>query len=120
MEIFFIIFWIICCVIAGVISQNNDQSFLKGFLIGVLFGPIGIMFVQFSKPKDTAACPFCGAEIHRQTPICRNCKQPLPDNFAKEHSRPKVNPVVWEVILVLIILCLVFAIIGLLFLNQSV
>ena len=50
--IFIIVIWLISASVTAYISKKKDKSFLYGFFIGCVFGPLGIvLFLLFPKSR---------------------------------------------------------------------
>jgi DNA-directed RNA polymerase subunit RPC12/RpoP/uncharacterized membrane protein YeaQ/YmgE (transglycosylase-associated protein family) len=90
------IIWIICGMIGGAITDARGHSFGTGCLLGVLFGPLGVLIAAVlavqpspatSNPtaviahQDRRPCPYCAEMIMRDAKVCRFCGrevEPLP------------------------------------------
>lgn len=95
-------FWIVCGLAAGWISSERGNGGLDGFLIGVFFGPLGLLMALTSKPPEpvewaqpqppqpssaappspawgqqptpaAAYCPRCGTARAGAFRYCRSC-----------------------------------------------
>lgn len=82
--------WLICGIIAAVIYSNKGRSGLTAFIVGFLFGPIGVILAALT-PADTAAverkavttgsmkkCPFCAELVRAEATVCKHCQRELP------------------------------------------
>lgn len=63
--------WLLCGVIAAMIGARKNAGCLS-FIVGLLFGPFGILFALLSK-GDQKTCPFCRSYMHRDATVCRYC-----------------------------------------------
>ena len=72
MEIGIIIFWLFCGIIAGMIGSKKGQGCLS-FLVGILFGPFGIIIALLSKGKRRT-CPYCKELVNEDAVICKYCR----------------------------------------------
>ena len=90
------IIWIVCGIIGGVIMEARSHSFGTGCVLGVLFGPLGILIAAVlalqppsatTKPtgmlaqQDRRPCPYCAEMIMRDAKVCHFCGrevEPLP------------------------------------------
>ena len=73
MEIFTI--WIICGVISAVVASNKGRSGCGWFVIGVLLGPLGLIWAAVTPSNDAKVerraiqgggyrnCPYCAESI---------------------------------------------------------
>ncbi len=73
MEIAFL--WFVCALIATAIGSRKGEAG-SGFLVGLLFGPLGILFALLSS-GDRMPCPHCKERIHEKAEICPHCRTPL-------------------------------------------
>ena len=85
MEFAFLSFWIICGAIAGSIYKQKDRSFGTGCLVGVLFGPLGIIFALVT-PTAGIKCPFCAETIKYEAVVCRHCGREVPEDIPRERQ----------------------------------
>lgn len=82
--------WLICGIIAAVIYSNKGRSGIAAFVVGFLFGPIGVILAALT-PADKAAverkavatgamkkCPFCAELIRAEATVCKHCQRELP------------------------------------------
>ena len=79
-----VILWIVCGVIAGVIAKEKGGEFMIGLLVGVLFGPLGIVaafFMGNEKAKeqtlveagDRKKCLMCAELVQPEALVCKHC-----------------------------------------------
>jgi hypothetical protein len=75
MTLMIILFVLIpCALVAGAMHNAKGRSYGAGFLVGLLFGPLGLLFAALSAPDWTEVrrCHQC----HGLTPIRRRtCHQ---------------------------------------------
>lgn len=95
-----IIVWFLCGIIAGFIGHWRRVGFVLHCLIGVLFGPIGILTAFLFRPTDEERyrsnatssglkkCPYCAEFVKFEAKLCKHCKSSLPNTVANEQSHP--------------------------------
>lgn len=67
-----VMFWILCAVAAALIGASKGRGGL-GFLLGLLFGPFGILFAALSS-GNRRECPSCKSKIHPEATVCPVCR----------------------------------------------
>lgn len=95
-------FWFFCGIIAAGIASDKGNDGCGGFIVGVLFGPLGILIVAVAPVNPTYAeqqkklllgrqalagelrkCPYCAEYVKREAMVCRYCGREIgasPDN----------------------------------------
>ena len=84
-----VVLWIVCGVIAAVIVSDKGGNGVIGFLVGVLFGPLGIVaafFLGDEKAKEaqmvaageSRKCPRCAELVKSDALVCRHCGHEFP------------------------------------------
>ena len=68
---FLIVFWLLCGIVAGMIGSQKGEGF-GGFMLGVLFGPFGILFALFMRGQQRI-CPYCAELVKPNARICKHC-----------------------------------------------
>ncbi|HKV41663.1 MAG TPA: hypothetical protein VJX67_20840 [Blastocatellia bacterium] len=71
-------FWVIFGIVTAVIYSRKGDAF-AGFLIGVLFGPLGILYAIFSKGERTN-CPYCRELVRKDAVVCPHCRCQITSN----------------------------------------
>lgn len=85
-----LLIWIFCGVAAAMIGANKNAGFL-GFLLGLFFGPFGILFAVLMN-GNRKQCPACKSKIHPQATICPQCRTALSPGGAVEHHETTGMP----------------------------
>lgn len=106
-----VIFWILCGILgAAMLSSYNKAG--TGFLLGLLLGPLGLLFAlvvrsnakseeekkkheeqmeamnalaskqESESSEDTMECPYCAETIKKKAKICRFCNKELSEPVA--------------------------------------
>jgi len=81
--------WIICAAAGSAICEGKGRSAFEGFLLGLLFGPIGLIICAVL-PKDVRTleqralrsgamrkCPHCAELVRPEAKVCRYCGREL-------------------------------------------
>jgi predicted amidophosphoribosyltransferase len=66
--------WLLCAVAGAMIGSSKGETG-TGFVLGLLFGPFGILFAWLKGNRQT--CQACKSSIHAEATICPNCRTPL-------------------------------------------
>jgi hypothetical protein len=89
MELLFIVaVCLVCAVIGGNLGARKGQR-IEGFVLGLLFGPLGCLFALLLQEKKSLVCPrckkenvttnaycsFCGADVHSKVLMCPHCRK---------------------------------------------
>ncbi|CAM5280125.1 zinc ribbon domain-containing protein [Sphingobium scionense] len=80
----FVIVWLVCGGIAAMIASSKGGSGPIGFVVGLLFGPFGIIaaFFMGNEQKADAAkiaagdskkCPRCAELVKPDALVCKHC-----------------------------------------------
>jgi len=85
----YIIIWLICGFICATIAGSKGRSGFGWFILGALFGPLGILMVAFM-PTDIPAveksavssgasrkCPYCAELVKAEAIRCKHCSAEL-------------------------------------------
>jgi len=108
----FILGWLLCGLIAGAIGKRKGEGFLS-FIIGIIFGPFGILFALISK-GNRINCPYCKELVHKDAIRCSHCQKDLPEKINNSTSSSKYlsnNSILSIVIIGMTILIVIFLII---------
>lgn len=96
--------WLICGILAAVIGSNRGDNGIGWFFIGLLLGPIGVIFSFFAKgkqqkelekaekgiSKEIKICEMCAEAVKAQAKICKHCghefsqEQPVKEQAVQE------------------------------------
>lgn len=71
----FLLIWLLFGIVAAMIGKQKGEG-LSGFILGILFGPIGILIVLFGK-GNRKTCPACKELIHKDATRCPRCQKDL-------------------------------------------
>jgi len=66
--------WLLFGLTAGLIASNKGANFVLWFVLGLLFGPFGVLFSLFAGGKR---CPHCLSKIHKDATRCPQCRAQL-------------------------------------------
>jgi hypothetical protein len=79
-------FWVVCALLCAFIASSKGINGFGWFLLGLLLGPFGVLFVLFDKasPKEKGEvkCPFCAEYIKKEAVVCKHCKSSITDQIA--------------------------------------
>lgn len=81
---YWLMFWAACGFVGSIITENRIGKTGIGFILGALFGPIGLLICLFvgsdeDKQKQKVAirqrkkCPMCAELVQPQALICKHC-----------------------------------------------
>ena len=71
----FVLVWIVCALLGAIIGSRKGEAG-SGFLIGLVFGPLGVLFALLSS-GNRKPCPHCKEPIQKKAEICPHCRTPL-------------------------------------------
>ena len=84
--LFIALIWVGCGVAASLIAASKGRTGCGWFLIGFLFGPLGLLAALIISPDPAhniesglssgqlRRCPRCAEPIHHSATICRYCQ----------------------------------------------
>jgi hypothetical protein len=82
-------------LIASMIYQSKGRNALSGFLAGMIFGPLGVIFALMSsvdaegllrqkiQKGELKLCPYCAEPIKAAAIRCKHCLSDLNDSDEK-------------------------------------
>jgi predicted amidophosphoribosyltransferase len=70
-----ILIWIVCGLGAAVVASNRGADGCLWFVLGVLFGPFGLLFAFTA--GQTKTCPPCQSQIPAKATRCPKCQAEL-------------------------------------------
>lgn len=85
MECLIVGIWLVCAILGAVICEGKGRSLALGLLLGLLFGPIGLIICGVFSKDEVAleeralqegtikACPACAETVRHNARICRYC-----------------------------------------------
>jgi hypothetical protein len=84
-----VLLWLLCGIAAAAIYYNKGRSWVTALLVGLIFGPIGVILAALT-PRDPAAleerqikggewkrCPRCKELVRAHAAVCKHCGQAL-------------------------------------------
>jgi hypothetical protein len=48
-----LVLWLVCGIAAGMLNESKGHSKTNGFVIGLIFGIFGVLYVVFRGPQST-------------------------------------------------------------------
>lgn len=80
--ILILIVWLICAAIGASLWRGKGGDGGDGFIVGLFFGPIGLLFLAILTPKaamtqreTTRECPHCKEAMKRDASVCPHCQR---------------------------------------------
>ncbi|MEX2650319.1 MAG: hypothetical protein WD673_15020 [Alphaproteobacteria bacterium] len=82
--------WIVSAFVAAAIHGGRGHSWFAGFVVGLIFGPLGVVLALLSRRTGAAIadearaqgrvpCPHCAEFIMRAAKVCPHCgRDPAP------------------------------------------
>ena len=69
-----IIVILVSVIISTVIGARKGNP-ISGFIVGLIFGPLGILLALVSGDKNRVPCKYCAEKILRKASICPFCNK---------------------------------------------
>ena len=69
----FLTVWVVSVIAATMIGSRKGTPLLA-FLVGLLFGPIGVLFVALSR-GNRKHCEFCKELMNKKATVCPHCRK---------------------------------------------
>lgn len=79
-----ILIWLACGIGAAIVARTRGASSGLWFVLGVLFGPFGLLFSFLSGPSGE--CAYCRKRIHPEAVKCPYCQSEF-----RHREDPAVN-----------------------------
>jgi ribosomal protein L32 len=85
-----IVIWFFCGIASAAIASNKGLNSGAWFIIGFLFGPLGILAAltksktnnkienEALKEGSAVKCPYCAETIKSEARVCKHCGRDLP------------------------------------------
>ena len=69
-----IAFWVVCAILGAIIGSRKDASG-AGFLMGLIFGPLGV--IAAFAIDNRSSCPHCGGRLNGRPQVCQHCQRSI-------------------------------------------
>lgn len=86
--------WFVCAIVGAMIDAGKKNSVYGGFLVGLLFGPLGVIVaacwpsqkveVPAAEGGDRMLCPACRSYIPATATKCRYCASDITKSLTEE------------------------------------
>ena len=77
-----VLIWLVSVIACAVVGSKKGNP-IGGTFLGLVLGPIGLLFVLLSGSANRRPCPFCAELIMKKALVCPHCQQ---DPSAKRRS----------------------------------
>ncbi len=89
MEKQWVLIWFLFGVVAAIIGSKKGEGLLA-FIIGLLLGPLGVLFAIISTGYRMP-CPQCKESIHQDAKLCPHCRTALAEQGQREGETASWN-----------------------------
>lgn len=78
------VIWLAFGLWAMGIQNSKGQSGCLGLILGLMFGPIGVLVCWLMKGRP---CPYCRSSVHPEAVKCPKCQSPIKSKWAEDAEK---------------------------------